>query len=106
LDEELRISREEIVLLTGEPAPGFSYPYGIYSGRVREAVLRAGYSYACTTINGWPWTLRDRFALRRVEILASDSPEAFLSKLTAAFSRASFLLRGAFQHLSSLMSGW
>jgi peptidoglycan/xylan/chitin deacetylase (PgdA/CDA1 family) len=105
LEEELRISREEIAALTGQPVPGFSYPFGMYSARVRDAVLRAGYSYACTTINGWPWTLRDRFALRRIESLASDSPESFSRKLTAASSWSSYLLRGTIQHLSALLAG-
>jgi len=77
LREEVTRSREIITRQTGRPPEWFAYPYGIWDGRVRDAVAAAGYrgAVALKTELNRPDT--DRFALHRVNIPASITLPAF-----------------------------
>lgn len=50
LDREVRGSREIVAEWTGASVGGFCYPNGSHDLRVVEAVRRAGYTHACTTL--------------------------------------------------------
>ncbi len=52
LAAELRDSAAQLNAWTGAAVSGFCYPNGDYDLRVEEAVLEAGYGYACTVEEG------------------------------------------------------
>ena len=104
LQQELELSRKEIEAIVGEPVYGFCYPFGVYSGRVRKALSEAGYRYACATGKGWPWTLQDPFAVRRIGVLSTDSPVRFLKKIAPATYLREFLLSGPYKHAKDLLA--
>lgn len=52
LDYEIQTNREWLQKLTGQEITKFCYPRGRYNDRVVDAVKRAGYSYARTTLIG------------------------------------------------------
>jgi peptidoglycan/xylan/chitin deacetylase (PgdA/CDA1 family) len=79
LDSKARIERE-----TGTPAVFFAYPGGVSSPQVADAVGRAGYTAAFTTVPGVVDRQSDRLALRRTEISASDPMPVFALKLSGA----------------------
>ena len=62
---------------TGVRPASFSYPYGIWDARVRDAVRRAGYRAAVTLDYGLNPTGIDPCELRRVNVPASISLPAF-----------------------------
>lgn len=51
-----------------QPVVGFSYPYGDWDERVRQAVIDAGYCYATATTLGVARAGTDPFALPRVNV--------------------------------------
>jgi peptidoglycan/xylan/chitin deacetylase (PgdA/CDA1 family) len=53
LDYEIGENRKWLQELTGQPIKDFCYPRGRYDDRVIEAVKRAGYETARTTLIGW-----------------------------------------------------
>jgi peptidoglycan/xylan/chitin deacetylase (PgdA/CDA1 family) len=55
----------------------FSYPYGIWDGRVRQVVREAGYRAAFTLDYGRNTAGTDLWSLRRINIPASISPPTF-----------------------------
>jgi len=69
----------------GLPRPRtLSYPHGESSPAVEAAVRSAGYSLAFTVTPGAVEIGCDRWALPRVEVLASDSPRGLRLKLATA----------------------
>lgn len=52
LAEELKNSAQQISAWTGAQVKGFCYPNGDYDPRVEQAVIQAGYHYACTVEDG------------------------------------------------------
>jgi len=84
LHEELSGAAERIEA-AGLPRPrAFSYPYGEHDARVAEAVRGAGYELAFTVAPGVVERASDRFALPRVEVLASDRGWRFRLRVAAA----------------------
>ena len=77
LTESLRFL-EEIVDLPGRI---FAYPFGNWNWRVVDAVRRAGYIGACTTMEGLNWLTTNKFLLRRIEITERDIGWRFRLKL-------------------------
>ncbi len=71
-DRELAVeiagSRRRLESWLGEPVRGFCYPNGDLDQRVVEAVRRAGYEYACTTVPGRNLPAADRLRLRRIDM--------------------------------------
>jgi glycosyltransferase involved in cell wall biosynthesis len=69
----------------GLPRPrALSYPHGESSPAVEAAVREAGYALAFTVTPGVASVGADRWALPRVEVLASDSPRGLRLKLASA----------------------
>jgi peptidoglycan/xylan/chitin deacetylase (PgdA/CDA1 family) len=65
LERELRGGREELEDLLGTSVTRFAYPFGHFDGRVREAVVAAGYATAITTRRGWARPGVDPFTIPR-----------------------------------------
>ena len=74
---ELVDSRDRLETECGVRAETFSYPYGLYDRRVRDAVRDAGYSAAVTVDYGLNTRGADPWALRRIDIPSSISMPAF-----------------------------
>lgn len=77
LHSELEGSRAALEEHAGKPVTCFSYPYGLFDTRVREAVRRAGFETAVTMDFGLNGIGADPLALRRINIPASIRPDAF-----------------------------
>jgi len=65
LEKEVRGSRTFLQDLLGQEVQSFSYPYGNVDARVREAVKRAEFTAACTTLRGPVSRFPDWLLLRR-----------------------------------------
>jgi len=74
---EVATSSDIISHLTAVRPNFFSYPYGIWDGRVRDAVRRAGYRAAVTLDFGLNRLGTDACELRRINVPASISNPAF-----------------------------
>lgn len=88
LDEaraEIRESKRTLEQQLGRPVEFFCYPAGDHNPAIRAAVQAAGYRGACTVAPGANAPGADRFALRRTEISAFDSPADFTKKLAGAY---------------------
>jgi glycosyltransferase involved in cell wall biosynthesis/peptidoglycan/xylan/chitin deacetylase (PgdA/CDA1 family) len=84
LEEEVRGSAAQLVSI-GLPRPvAFSYPYGVVSVESAAAVRKAGYAAAFTVHPGVVRKGANRYALPRVEVLASDTPRMLALKLATA----------------------
>jgi peptidoglycan/xylan/chitin deacetylase (PgdA/CDA1 family) len=87
-DDELRSevgdSRRDLEDRLSAPIQTFAYPYGRYDGRVREAVVAAGYDAACSARSGFVRIVEDRYAIRRVTVTWGDSLSVFARKLAFA----------------------
>jgi peptidoglycan/xylan/chitin deacetylase (PgdA/CDA1 family) len=66
LRNEVAGARAALEDLTGRPVTTFAYPFGHHDGRVRHAVLEAGYEAAFTFLNGRVDHGLDRFILPRL----------------------------------------
>lgn len=65
-------------------ASGFSYPYNWADAPARQAVADAGYRYAVYgAADDTPTNERDPLFLPRIEVLGSDTLDAFIDKLPA-----------------------
>jgi peptidoglycan/xylan/chitin deacetylase (PgdA/CDA1 family)/glycosyltransferase involved in cell wall biosynthesis len=84
LEEELRGSAEALEAL-GLPRPrALAYPHGEWSNEVAKAAFEAGYEVAFTVEPGRAERAGNRFALPRIEVLASDSPTTIRVKVATA----------------------
>jgi peptidoglycan/xylan/chitin deacetylase (PgdA/CDA1 family) len=77
LHRETQGAREALRDHTGLTAQCFSYPYGLFDARVRDAVRRAGFDTAVTLDFGFNSGTTDPLALRRMNVPASISAAAF-----------------------------
>jgi len=84
LERELSGSAEKLESL-GLPRPrALAYPHGEWSNGVAAAVFRAGYEAAFTVDPGRATRAGNRFALPRIEVLASDTPLTIEVKIATA----------------------
>jgi peptidoglycan/xylan/chitin deacetylase (PgdA/CDA1 family) len=65
LMDEVTVSKAELENLTGAPVQSFAYPHGAYDGRVRDAVIAAGYRSAAAVKNALAHARDDPFAIAR-----------------------------------------
>ena len=68
LARELQDSKARLEHWIGAEVPGFCYPNGNHNGAVRQAVLDAGYRWACTTKSGRFELGGDPFLIPRLDI--------------------------------------
>jgi glycosyltransferase involved in cell wall biosynthesis/peptidoglycan/xylan/chitin deacetylase (PgdA/CDA1 family) len=84
LDQELNGSAEAIEAL-GLPRPrALAYPHGEWSKAAARAAFQAGYAAAFTVEPGFASRAGNRFALPRIEVLASDTPRTLRVKIATA----------------------
>lgn len=86
LRRELQDSKHLLEDLLGKPVPGFSYPYGEWDARVRQAVIDAGYTYAVITTRGAVGASGDLFTTPRVNIRWNTIGPALLLKVRSAYT--------------------
>ncbi|MGB2713838.1 MAG: polysaccharide deacetylase family protein [Vicinamibacterales bacterium] len=87
LERELVSSRETIGQAIGRHPDFLAYPYGIWDARVRERAREAGYRAALTLDTGLNRTRADLWSLRRVNVPARISADAF-EAWACGFNRA------------------
>lgn len=86
IEQEIVESKSYIENLLQKPCGVFAYPAGFFTDFARDAVKRAGYHAAFSTVYG-PDDNSDRFALNRTEILRRDGlPFRFPRKIRTIFS--------------------
>jgi len=81
---EIRDSKAMLEDILGHEVSHFAYPFGSWNPAIRDAVMEADYTGACSTM---PWQNRndtDPYLLRRSEIKGSDAPWQFRLKLRFA----------------------
>jgi peptidoglycan/xylan/chitin deacetylase (PgdA/CDA1 family)/glycosyltransferase involved in cell wall biosynthesis len=88
LERELVGSADRIASLDLPRPTVFSYPHGEWSPKVATAVEQAGYRGAFTVTPGAVRRFQSRYALPRVEVLASDTNRTVARKLARARRRA------------------
>ncbi len=77
LGDEVRGSREILQAVTGQPVPGFCYPYGAVDDAAVRQVRAAGYDYGCAI---WPSPHTGRHALPRSYVGEADGPSRLWAK--------------------------
>lgn len=95
LEREIRDCGARIESETGIRPSTFCYPRGRFDDRTRDAVARAGYTLALSTLPGSVDCEDDPFTLRRTFIARDDRLRDFRHKLDGSFDR-----------LHSLRQGW
>jgi peptidoglycan/xylan/chitin deacetylase (PgdA/CDA1 family) len=75
LAEEIAASKQRLEALTDHEIRSFSYPYGSYDARVREAVIAAGYESAVAVKNALSHGRDDPFAIARWTVTREVSAE-------------------------------
>ncbi len=77
LGAEVGVSRDILQAVTGQPVPGFCYPYGAVDDAAVQQVRAAGYDYACAI---WPSPHTGRHALPRSYVGEADGPSRLWAK--------------------------
>lgn len=81
LEGELANSRRQLEDVLGERVDSFAYPYGAWDARCEQAVMRAGYRLACTTMTGHALKDQNPYRLRRLTITHADTDASLARKL-------------------------
>lgn len=87
LRREITGCQKALTDLLGRPSRVFSYPYGLNTPLVAEAVARAGFTVACTTRPGMLDRDTDALKVPRIIVKRADDGLDFALKLTRARSR-------------------
>lgn len=94
LEREVGACADRIEAETGTRPKTFCYPRGRFDERSREAVVRAGYGLALSTLPGAVSCDDDPFTLRRTFIARDDRLRDFRHKLDGSFDRLHTLRQG------------
>ena len=79
--EEVVGGREDLEAIVGAPVTTFAYPYGELDDRDVSIVAESGYLGACTTLPRRAQLTDDPLRIPRIEVMGTDSPKRFLTKL-------------------------
>ncbi|MBA0050587.1 polysaccharide deacetylase family protein [Streptomyces sp. AJS327] len=90
LSGELTRCRDLLTEQTGRCPRSFAYPYGYSSRRVRRAVREAGFRQALAVGNAWAARAQGPYALTRLTVRRSTSPEEFLRMVEGRALRRTF----------------
>lgn len=90
LVSEVQGSKDTLEALTGRPIRGFAYPWGAMDSAARQAVIDAGYEYACVV--GTRRAMLGTMALPRIYIGERDNGLRLAGK--RRLCRANHLLQG------------
>ena len=89
LDSELKkeavSSRQYLERALGRPVRLFSYPYGLFTGRLKDILRDAGYTAACSSIIGKNNHDSDFYLLKRTEITGYDGRFEFEKKISGYY---------------------
>lgn len=77
LRSELTLGKSLAEERLGRPVPSLAYPYGYSSSRVRRGAEAAGYSQAAAVSNDAADATADAFAVPRLTVRRSTTPEVF-----------------------------
>lgn len=75
-------AREQLADLTGTPPRAFAYPFGAFDRRARLAVEKAGFQVAFSVFDDV-----GRYAISRVDVNTTDTPQSFRFKLVPGYRR-------------------
>lgn len=78
---EVQQSRQLLEQELGHRVAGFCYPHGFHGSKVRQAVIDAGYDYACAVKHKMSHDLDDRFALSRIVVTGDATTDALSAML-------------------------
>ncbi len=92
LDDEITGSAEDFQYLTGSRPIAFAYPYGSFTGEVRDRVSRV-FDLSFTTQEGINCLGDDPFLLQRLEIRPTDNLASFATLLACGFRPVTRLRR-------------
>lgn len=84
LQTEIVEAKARLEDVLGKPVHGFSYPYGAWDARVRDAVVAAGYRYATATKIGTLGAATDPFAIPRINMRWNTVGALLVQKLHRA----------------------
>jgi peptidoglycan/xylan/chitin deacetylase (PgdA/CDA1 family) len=84
-DDEIRQSKASLERWLGRPITSFAYPYGDHDEASVEAVRRAGFVCACTTVNDAVHRNANHFRLPRIQVGDWDGEE-FAQRLSSRFA--------------------
>ncbi|MDP1680581.1 MAG: polysaccharide deacetylase family protein [Burkholderiales bacterium] len=84
LNAQLLTSKALLEDVLGTEVVSFAYPYGAWDERCEQAVMAAGYRYACTTRSGWALRDGNPLRLRRLAIFNDDNLSSFARKIAFA----------------------
>lgn len=87
VDREIRESKQIIEKRLNAEVWAISYPFGLrrdFNQEVKRLSERAGYTCACSAMNGVNGYRSDIFALKRIGVEASDTMFTFRAKLNGA----------------------
>jgi peptidoglycan/xylan/chitin deacetylase (PgdA/CDA1 family) len=88
LRREVAGSRALLRLRLGAPVNAFCYPAGRSDARVRAAVAAAGFTTATTVEPGIASSRDDPFALPRIRVNGTDSPQTVLEHVRSGTGAA------------------
>lgn len=81
LSEQLSGSRQALSELLETEITCLAYPYGQFDARVISATRAAGYRAAFSTRSGFNQRENDRYAIRRIDVYGTDTPNMLLRKI-------------------------
>ena len=87
IEKEVRTSKVSLEKLLHRPVETFAYPFGSYDRRVREAVIRAGFSSAVAVKNALSHSEDDPWAIARWTVRRSTPPQQIALVLAGAGAR-------------------
>lgn len=82
LANELKKSKDEIEQITLKKCEAFAYPYGKFDDTTITEVKNAGYTSAVTVKRGFYEIADDKFAIKRIGILGTESFLDFYLRIT------------------------
>lgn len=80
-DDEIAGSKREIEKEIGRPVLAFSYPYGFFDDRSKQAVKAAGYQYGVSGESGYATPRTEPWSLKRIVISGYTEMASFQKKL-------------------------
>ena len=89
VETELGDSRDLLAQELGAAPAGFCYPHGFHGTKVRNAVIEAGYDYACAVKHKMSFDGDDRFALSRIVVTGDVTAEQLDAMLRGESLRTS-----------------
>lgn len=92
VEQEIRLSKQEIENNIGKAVDGFCYPVGLansYNEKIKDIIAKAGFKYACAAEFGHVSKNSDLFSLRRAT--TPDRLSWFARNLCMSYSRKSDL---------------